>query len=177
MSDKIGIIDITTSAIRGLSKGLSSLYGVQLKEFPSIISEPVIIPKLVGSDTDLISLFHLNHSSSSSSGFVALFLAKDRLKSLLTSPEGSEPTEEMLVESWGELSEVIVGALKMELKNMGHDTIEVSSPVTYKKGVNITIEKVDINQKYNLSTEYDGKSFVDMQIAFQSLTRQESLQA
>ncbi|MCA9396637.1 MAG: hypothetical protein KC649_05650 [Candidatus Omnitrophica bacterium] len=176
MSNRVGIIDIATSAIRGLSKGLSTLHGIHLKEFPSIISEPVIIPKLVGVESDLVALFHVNHPASSSDGFVSLFIEKDRLKGILESGGTSEPSESELKESWGELCRFVAGAMKMELKNMGHDSVDISSPTSFTDGVNITIENVDVNQKYNLSTEYEGKSLIQMQIAFQCLSEKESLQ-
>ncbi len=163
------LINITTSAIRATADILRELHNIELTKLPSVFREKVIRPKVIGVDSDYITLTTLAHDASMSTGYIIMFIAKDMASDLLKQSGIAEPTKEQVLEYCATFCSKIGEGFKAQLQRIGFTDIRTGAPKIFLQGAGEDISGTFVDEKYIIKFEKLNRTLFELHVAFESL--------
>lgn len=163
------LINITTSAIRSTADLLRDLHGIELTKLPSVYRERVTRPKVIGVDSDYITLTTLAHDASMSTGYIIMFIAKDMAWDLLKQSGVAEPSKQQILEYCANFCAKIGEGFKSQLQRIGFTDIRTGVPKIFLDGANEDISGTFVDEKYILKFEKLNRTLFELHVAFESL--------
>lgn len=168
----ITLMGLGKCVVSGARYALKTMYNLVLETSPKVVSEPLPQPPRAFCGREMYAaLITLKHEQVHGSGFVFVTIPKVVAKRLLEEAGVvKHATEGELVDSCGELCNLIAGAFKAEINDLGLGLIKISPPKLFPNGADEIISDIGggIESKYVLNVYHRGNFLLTIEVAFKS---------
>lgn len=170
----VTLVGLGKCVAAGARYALKTMYNIDLEGNPEVTTASIAPPPRIFCGKEMhAALITLKHEQVHGTGFVFVYMPRAVAKRLLDEAGVvKHATESELVDACGEFSNLIAGAFKAEVKDLGLGLIQISPPKLFPGGADQIIEGVDANldTKYVLNIYHKGQFLLTIEVAFKSAT-------